>query len=114
MRTLQIIAMAFSLSLTAFAQSRESEREIARAKIRVQIENAWSMATADPMMLVLVEFKSSEYRSLFPRGLGHLPDELQPRAIYAVTNELGAAQIQYLGVRRIKGFRFAVFRLIKS
>lgn len=106
--------MAFALSLTAFGQSRESEREIARAKIRTEIENAWSTASAERLMLVLIEMKSSEHKAVFPRGLGHLPDELQPRQVYPVTNELGAQQVQYLGVRRIKGFSFAVFRWIKT
>ena len=102
--------MAFALSLTTFAQSRDSEREIARAKVRTEIDNAWSTASTEPLTLVLIEMKSSEHKSLFPRGLGHLPDELRPRQLYPVTNELGAQQVQYLGTRRIKGFRFAVFR----
>ena len=106
--------MAFALSLSAFAQSRDNEREVARAKVKTEIENAWAMASSDPLMLVLIEMKSSEHKSLFPRGLGHLPEELQPRQFYPVTNELGAQQVQYFGTRRIKGFRFAVFRRIKT
>jgi hypothetical protein len=114
MRTIKIFAMAFLLSFSAFGQSRDSEREIARAKARTQIDNAWSTASTERLTLVLIEMKSAEYKSLFPRGLGHLPDQLRPRQIYPVTNELGAQQVQYLGVRRIKGFSFAVFRWITS
>ena len=114
MKTINIIVLALALSVTAFGQSRDSEREIARAKVRTQIENAWSMASVEPLMLVLIEVNSSEHKSLFPHGLGHLPDELRPRQIYSVTNEYGAPQVQYLGIRHIKGFRFAVFRRIAT
>jgi hypothetical protein len=114
MRIIQIIAITFVLALTAFGQSIEGERETARAKVRAQIENAWSSASTEPLMLVLIELKSSEYKFLFPRGLGHLPAELQPRESYPVTNEMSAQQVQYLGIRQLKGFRFAVFRRINN
>jgi hypothetical protein len=114
MRIIQIIAIMFVLALTAFGQSRESERELTRAKVKAQIENAWSSASEEPLMLVLLELHSNEYKLLFTRGLGHLPAELQPREYYPVTNEMWAQQIQYLGIRQLKGFRFAVFRRIKK
>jgi hypothetical protein len=110
MKTIKIIAIIFALALTAFGQSRDTEREIARAKVKAEIEKAWSLSSAEPLMPVLIEIHSNEYRQLFLLGLSHLPKELQPRELYPVTGEAGAPRVQYLGIRQLKGFRFAVFR----
>lgn len=110
MKTILSIAITFTLAFTAFGQSRETEREITRAKVKSEIEKAWALASNEPLMTVLIETNSTEYRRLFLHGLGHLPRELHSRELYPVTNELGAQRVQYLGIRQLKGFRFAVFR----
>jgi hypothetical protein len=114
MKTILSIAITFTLALTAFGQSRETEREITRTKVKAEIEKAWSLASDEPFMPILIETNSNEYKRLFLNGLGHLPRELQSREHYPVTNELGARRVQYLGIRQLKGFRFAVFRRIEK
>ena len=114
MKTILTISITFALALTASGQSRDSEREITRAKVKAEIEKAWSLASDELLMTVLIETNSNEYKLLFLRGLGHLPKELQSREFYPVTSQTGAPRVQYLGIRQLKGFRFAVFRRIEK
>ena len=114
MKTILTIAITFALALTASGQSRDSEREITRAKVKAEIQKAWSLASDELLMTVLIETNSNEYKLLFLRGLSHLPKELRSRELYPVTSQTGAPQVQYLGIRQLKGFRFAVFRRIEE
>jgi hypothetical protein len=114
MKTILTIAITFVLTLTASGQSRDSEREITRAKVKAEIQKAWSLASDELLMTVLIETKSNEYKLLFLRGLGHLPKEFQSREFYPITSQAGAPRVQYLGIRQLKGFRFAVFRRIEE
>jgi len=51
----------------------------------------------------------SELLKIFPEGVKHLPDELQPREIYP-TAKNGTRKVQYIGKAERFGFNFVLFR----
>jgi hypothetical protein len=85
---------------------------VARVEVLSDVERAWAAASAESTYFEVLELKSSEYRRIFPRGLGHLPAQLSPREIYPATTEEDARRWQYLGTRTWRGFKFAIFRLV--
>ncbi|MFN2393095.1 MAG: hypothetical protein ABR566_14160 [Pyrinomonadaceae bacterium] len=54
---------------------------------------------------------SSELLKVFPEGVKHLPDELQPRGIYSTTRN-GLKKVQYIGKAERFGFNFVLFRFL--
>jgi hypothetical protein len=52
----------------------------------------------------------SELLKIFPEGVKHLPDELQPRGIYPIIKN-GNQKVQYIGKAERFGFNFVLFRL---
>jgi hypothetical protein len=56
-------------------------------------------------------FFKSELLKIFPEGVKHLPDELQPREIYSQTRN-GRRKVQYIGKTEKFGFNFVLFRAL--
>ncbi len=91
-------------------------REDARAQIIEDVEKAWKLSgTTEELNLIVLDadekkrvFKS-DLLKIFPKGVKHLPDELQPREIYLTTKN-GTQKVQYIGKAQRFGFNFVLFR----
>ena len=78
----------------------ELTRKNARAQIIEDVEKAWKLSgTSESLGLIVLDadekrrvFKS-ELLKIFPEGVKHLPDELQPREIYSTTRN-GTRKVQ--------------------
>lgn len=94
----------------------ELTRKNARAQIIEDVEKAWKLSgTSESLGLIVLDadekrrvFKS-ELLKIFPEGVKHLPDELQPREIYP-TAKNGTRKVQYIGKAERFGFNFVLFR----
>ena len=94
----------------------ELTRKNARAQIIEDVEKAWKLSgTSKSLGLIVLDadekrrvFKS-ELLKIFPEGVKHLPDELQPREIYP-TAKNGTRKVQYIGKAERFGFNFVLFR----
>ena len=94
----------------------ELTRKNARAQIIEDVEKAWKPSdTSESLGLIVLDadekrrvFKS-ELLKIFPEGVKHLPDELQPREIY-LTVKNGTRKVQYIGKAERFGFNFVLFR----
>lgn len=94
----------------------ELTRKNARAQIIEDVEKAWKLSgTSESLGLIVLDadekrrvFKS-ELLKIFPEGVKHLPDELQPREIYP-TAKNGTRKVQYIGKAGRFGFNFVLFR----
>ena len=94
----------------------ELTRKNARAQIIEDVEKAWKLSgTSESLDLIVLDadekrrvFKS-ELLKIFPEGVKHLPDELQPREIYP-TAKNGTRKVQYIGKAERFGFNFVLFR----
>jgi len=96
----------------------ELTRENARAQIIEDVEKAWKLSgTTEELNLIVLDadekkrvFKR-ELLKIFPEGVKHLPDELQPREIYPTVKN-GNQKVQYIGKAAKFGFNFVLVRLI--
>ncbi len=96
----------------------ELTRENARTQVIEDIKAAWKLSgTSEESNLIVLDaderkrvFKS-ELLKIFPEGMEHLPDELQPREIYS-TIQNGTRKVQYIGKAERFGFNFVLFRLL--
>ncbi len=94
----------------------ELTRKNARAQIIEDVEKAWKLSgTSESLGLIVLDadekrrvFKS-ELLKIFPEGVKHLPDELQPREIYPTVKN-GTRKVQYIGKAERFGFNFVLFR----
>ena len=94
----------------------ELTRENARSAIFENVENAWRLSgTTEELNLIILDADEkrraykSEMLKIFPEGLKHLPQELQPREIYLTTRH-GIRKVQYIGKAERFGFNFVLFR----
>lgn len=102
-------------SQSAGAQSAHAPAlNVARTQVLEDVQNAWSYADPYIPYFEVVELKSKEYLRIFQHGIGHLPETLMPRKIYPGSTEPDARRWQYLGTRTVRGFHFAIFRLVTS
>ena len=94
----------------------ELTRENARAQVIEDVKAAWKLSgTQEELNLIVLDadekkrvFKT-ELLKIFPEGVKHLPDELQPREIYLTTRN-GTRKVQYIGKAERFGFNFILFR----
>lgn len=94
----------------------EMTRENARAQVIEDVKAAWKLSgTTEELNLIVLDadekkrvFKS-ELLKIFPEGVKHLPDELQPREIYPTLKD-GMQKAQYIGKAERFGFNFVLFR----
>ncbi len=94
----------------------ELTRENARAQVIEDVLSAWKLSgTSEELNLIVLDadekkqvFKS-ELLKIFPEGVKHLPDELQPRGVYTTTKK-GLRKVQYIGKAERFGFNFVLFR----
>lgn len=101
-------------------ESKDVKREETRRVLIADVEAAWIRSqTSEPLRLLVVDcdekrraFKAS-LANIFPRGVDHLPAELEPRQFYP-REPLSAEQVQYIGRAEREGFHFALFRLVSS
>jgi len=96
----------------------ELTREDARPQVIEDVENAWKLSgTNEKLNLIVLDADEkrrvykSEILKVFPEGVKHLPDELQPREIYPTTKN-GTRKVQYIGKAVRFGFNFVLFREI--
>ena len=96
----------------------ELTREDARMQLIKNVENAWNLSgTTEELNLIVLDTDEkrrvykSEILKIFPEGVKHLPDELQPREIYTTTKN-GTRKVQYIGKAVRFGFNFVLFREI--
>jgi len=96
----------------------ELTREDARIQLIKDVENAWNLSgTTEELNLIVLDADErrhvykSEILKVFPEGVKHLPDELQPREIYPTTKN-GTRKVQYIGKAVRFGFNFVLFREI--
>lgn len=96
----------------------ELTREDARMQLIKDVENAWNLSgTTEELNLIVLDADEkrrvykSEILKVFPEGLKHLPDELQPRGIYSTTKN-GTRKVQYIGKAEKFVFNFVLFRLL--
>ena len=99
---------------------RELTRVDARTAVIEDVKRAWKLSgTSEELDLIVLDaddkkrVSRSEILKVFPEGLKHLPDELQPREIYPTTKN-GIRRVQYIGKSERFGFKFVLFRLIKA
>jgi len=99
-------------------QFAELTREDARMQLIKDVENAWNLSgTTEELNLIVLDADEkrrvykSEILKIFPKGVKHLPDELQPREIYPTTKN-GTRKVQYIGKAVRFGFNFVLFREI--
>lgn len=97
----------------------ELTREDARAGVIEEVQTAWKLSgTTEEFNLIVLDADEkkrvfeSELLKIFPEGVKHLPDELQPREIYSTTKN-GALKVQYIGKATRFGFNFVLFRSIQ-
>jgi hypothetical protein len=98
----------------------EPTRDDARSALIEDVEKAWKLSgTTEDLNLIVLNadekkrvFKS-ELMKIFPEGVKHLPDELQPREIYPTTRASGE-KVQYIGKAERFGFHFVLFRFVKE
>jgi hypothetical protein len=97
----------------------ELTRDDARTAIIEDVENAWKLSgTTEELNLIILDADEkkrvykSEIQKVFPKGLKHLPDELQPRGIYLTTRN-GTRKVQFIGKAAKFGFNFTLFREIQ-
>ncbi len=96
----------------------ELTREDARIQLIKDVENAWNLSgRTEELNLIVLDADErrhvykSEILKVFPEGVKHLPDELQPREIYPTTKN-GTRKVQYIGKAVRFGFNFVLFREI--
>ncbi len=96
----------------------ELTREDAKRKVIEDVTQAWKLSgTTEELNLIVagVDEKRRVYKSeilkVFPEGVKHLPDELQPREIYPTTKNR-TRKVQYIGKAVRFGFNFVLFREI--
>ncbi len=96
----------------------ELTREDARMQLIKNVENAWNLSgTTEELNLIVLDADEkrrvykSEILKIFPEGVKHLPDKLQPREIYPTTKN-GTRKVQYIGKAVRFGFNFVLFREI--
>jgi hypothetical protein len=94
----------------------ELTREDARAAVIEDIRQVWKLSdTSEELTLIVLDADEkkrvykSEILKIFPEGMKHLPDKLQPREIYPTTKN-GTRKVQYIGKAERLGFNFILFR----
>lgn len=117
--TLRVQIKQSSAELKRFARPPMT-REQARSATTRQISDAWKLSgTKEKLNLIVLDTDErgrvfrSDMLKLFPKGLAHLPDLLQPREIYPITPN-GKKRIQYIGKSKREGFTFVIFRVLSS
>ncbi|MCA1623367.1 MAG: TolC family protein [Acidobacteria bacterium] len=96
----------------------EITKEEARESVIKQVTEAWKLSgTTEELNLIVLDadekkrvFKS-ELLKIFPEGVKHLPDELQPRGVYSTTRN-GLKKVQCIGMAERFGFNFVLFRTL--
>jgi hypothetical protein len=114
-----LLANLLLLLITAQAahpqNAHPSALNISRLQVLEDAQKAWSEGGAQLPYFEVIKLKSKEEAErIFPRGTNHLPPTLTPREIYPATGESEARRWQYLGTRTLRGFRFAIFRLVTA
>jgi hypothetical protein len=102
-------------ALERFARP-EMTIEKARESVIKQVTEAWKISgTSEELNLIILDadekkrvFKS-EILKIFPEGVKHLPDELQPREIYPTVKN-SSEKVQYIGKAEKFDFNFVLFR----
>lgn len=85
-----------------------------RRDLAILALKAWSFTTRrdEVATVAVVILGTVEPQAIFPRGLDHLPNQLQPGQVYPAS-ALSSRRWQYVGARKFLDLKFAVFRLVE-